>query len=74
MNTGSRSPALAIWLGALLVCVLVIAQTRFVADLSAFMPRFPNERQKMLVEQLRDGVVARLIMICLLYTSPSPRD
>ena len=63
MNTGSRSPALAIWLGALLVCVLVIAQTRFVADLSAFMPRFPNERQKMLVEQLRDGVVARLIMI-----------
>ncbi len=58
-----RSPALAIWLVALLACVLVITQTRFVADLSAFMPRAPNERQKLLLEQLRDGVIARLIMI-----------
>ena len=58
-----RSLVLAVWAAALAFCVLVIAQTRFVADLSAFMPRAPNERQQLLVEQLRDGVVARLIMI-----------
>lgn len=59
----NRSLALTIWLATLLVCVLVIVQTRFVADLSAFMPKTPNERQQLLVDQLRDGVIARLIMV-----------
>jgi predicted exporter len=55
--------ALAIWLVALAACLAVIAQTRFVADLSAFMPKAPTVRQQMLVEQLRNGAIARLIMI-----------
>lgn len=63
MKPKGRALTLAIWLAVLLTCVLVIAQTRFVADLSAFMPRTPNPRQQLLVEQLRDGVIARLIMI-----------
>ncbi|MDR7306100.1 MMPL family transporter [Rhodoferax saidenbachensis] len=53
----------ALWLSAMLVCLLLIAQTRFVTDLSAFMPKTPNARQQLLIEQLRDGAVARLIMI-----------
>ena len=34
-----RALALSIWLAGLLACILVIAQTRFVADLSAFLPK-----------------------------------
>lgn len=54
---------LALWLAMLLLCLLVILQTRFVADMSAFLPKTPNERQQLLIDQLRDGVIARLIMI-----------
>ena len=54
---------LALWLAMLLLCLLVILQTRFVADMSAFLPKTPNERQQLLIDQLRDGAIARLIMI-----------
>jgi predicted exporter len=52
-----------LWLAALLACVAVIARTTFVADLSAFMPRAPSERQQMLMDQLKDGIIARLIVV-----------
>lgn len=64
---------LGLWLAALSVCVAVITQTRFVADLSAFMPKMPNQRQQLLVEQLRDGVIARLIMIGIEGGNPAER-
>lgn len=51
------------WLLSLLACVGVISQTRFVADLSAFLPQLPTARQQLLADQLRDGIVARLIMV-----------
>ncbi len=63
MKRRARRLSVGLWLLALAGCLAVIAQTRFVADLSAFMPKMPNQRQQMLVEQLRDGVIARLIMI-----------
>lgn len=52
-----------LWLAALLACVTVIARTTFVADLSAFMPRAPSERQQMLMDQIKDGIIARLIVV-----------
>ncbi len=63
MKQPGRALILASWLAVLAVCVLVIVHTRFVADLSAFMPKLPSARQQLLVDQLRDGVIARLIMI-----------
>jgi predicted exporter len=51
------------WLAFVAACVLVIARTQFTADMSAFMPRNPTPSQKIMVEQLRDGVVSRLILI-----------
>jgi predicted exporter len=54
---------LVFWLAAMLACLLVIVQTHFVTDLSAFMPKTPNARQQLLIDQLRDGAVARLIMV-----------
>jgi predicted exporter len=63
MTISIRLRALAALALVVAACVLCIAHTRFVADLSAFMPRSPTPRQQLLVEQLRDGVVARLVMI-----------
>jgi len=57
------SAAVLVWLLLLTLGVGVISQTRFVADLSAFMPRLPTQRQQLLLDQLQDGIVARLIMV-----------
>lgn len=63
MKQTMRPLVMTIWLAALLACALVIARTKFVSDLSAFMPKAPSERQQLLVDQFRDGIIARLIMI-----------
>ena len=63
MTSRLFKPALLIWLAAMLASVLVISQTRFVADLSAFMPKLPSARQQMLIDQLRDGAIARLVLV-----------
>lgn len=55
--------ALALWLVALLACAAVISRTSFTADLSAFLPRLPSAEQQLLVSQLRDGLVSRLILV-----------
>ena len=52
-----------VWLAFVATCVLVISRSQFTADMSAFMPRNPTPTQKIMVEQLRDGVVSRLILI-----------
>lgn len=52
-----------IWLAALLLCAVLIGRARFTADLSAFLPRAPTEQQELLVDQLRDGVASRLILV-----------
>ena len=54
---------LALWLGALAACVAVIVHTRFSADLSAFLPAAPDERQRALIEQLKSGVAARTLLV-----------
>ena len=55
--------AIAAWLVTVLACIAVIARTEFSADLSAFLPRSPTPVQQVLVQQLRDGVVSRLILV-----------
>ena len=57
--------SLTIWLAGLLVCALLIVRTSFTADLSAFLPRSPSTAQQVLVDQLRDGVVSRLVLVAL---------
>ena len=52
-----------IWLVFLITSIVIISRTQFNADLSAFLPRSPTPAQQLLVEQLRDGVVSRLILI-----------
>ncbi|MEK6211222.1 MAG: MMPL family transporter [Pseudomonadota bacterium] len=58
----SRLPV-GIWLGLVAVCVLIVARTEFSTDLAAFLPRAPTPAQQILVDELREGVVSRLILI-----------
>ena len=58
----SRS-AVAIWLLFLVACGAVISRTQFTTDLSAFLPRNPTPGQQLLMDQLRDGLASRLILV-----------
>ncbi len=62
---GLERPYMAVWLwvAALLLCGVLISRASFTADLSAFLPRAPTPEQRLLVDQLRDGVVSRLILV-----------
>ncbi len=55
--------SVAAWLVFLLVCGVVILRSQFTTDLSAFLPRSPTPAQQMLLEQLRDGLASRLILV-----------
>ena len=45
----------------LAACAAIIIHSRFAADMSAFLPRVPDSQQQVLVDQLRDGMVSRLL-------------
>ncbi|CAN7180966.1 MULTISPECIES: MMPL family transporter [unclassified Variovorax] len=54
---------LGIWLLALAAGVALIARTHFSADLSAFLPESPDERQRVLIEQVQSGIASRTLFI-----------
>jgi len=62
--TRSRT-AIVLWLVALALCGWQVARARFVADLSLFLPSAPTPAQQLLVEQLRDGALSRLMLVGL---------
>jgi predicted exporter len=57
--------AVQAWLLFLIGCALVVQRAHFTADLSAFLPRAPSAEQRVLVDQLRDGVISRLILVAI---------
>ena len=57
--------ATLIWVLLVLVAVVVVARATYVADLSAFLPRTPSPQQRLLIEQLREGPAAHLIIVAL---------
>jgi predicted exporter len=59
---GRHKGILFIWAGLALIALWVIARARYSADLSAFLPRAPTAAQRLLVEQLRQGVASKLIV------------
>ena len=56
-------PAIVLWLVFLLACGVLISRAHFTTDLSAFLPRTPTPEQKLLMDQLRDGLTSRLILV-----------
>lgn len=55
--------AIAIWLILMLASLAIISRTEFTADLSAFLPRKPTAEQQLLMDQLKDGLASRLILV-----------
>ena len=59
-----------LWLAGVAACAAIVGTARFSADLSTFLPRSPTAAQEILVEQLRDGVVSRLILVAIKDAPP----
>jgi predicted exporter len=53
------------WLALTALAVIVVARAHYSADLSAFLPRAPTARQRLLVDQLRDGSASRLFLMAI---------
>ena len=54
-----------LWLLAMLVGAAIVWNTRFTADMSFFLPSHPTAEQQVLVDQLKEGVVSRLLMLAI---------
>jgi len=54
-----------VWLAALAAALGVALTARYTADLSAFLPSSPSPAQALLVDQLREGAVGRVILIAI---------
>jgi predicted exporter len=64
VNALQRSrTAIAIWLVLILASLAIISRSHFTADLSAFLPRTPTAEQQLLMDQLKDGLASRLILV-----------
>jgi predicted exporter len=55
--------ALGLWLLGLAACAVIVARTGLSTDMSAFLPRTPSTAQQVLVDQVRSGVAARLLLL-----------
>jgi predicted exporter len=60
-SKGAR--AILIWLLALTACATIVWRSHFTADMSAFLPKNPTPQQQLLVEQLKEGNLSRLLLI-----------
>ena len=69
MNTplpaSRRAAVLLLWLLLMAAAGWQITRTRFVADLSAFLPANPDAQQRVLIEQLQSGLPARTLLMAI---------
>ena len=60
-----RAVSIFIWLALLAAGAWVVARADFAADMTAFLPARPSAAQQVLVDELRDGVVSRVILMAI---------
>ena len=60
-----RIVSLIVWVALLGAAICLVARAHYTADLSAFLPVRPTSAQRALVEELREGVASRLILIAI---------
>lgn len=65
--------ATAVWAVLVLAAIVVVAFAHYTTDLSAFLPRSPTATQRLLVDQLREGIASRLILIGVEGRDPAER-
>jgi predicted exporter len=68
---GSSRWVIGLWLTMLLASVLIIGRSTFSTGISAFLPASPHPDQRLLVEQLKNGVVSRLLLLAIKNGQPS---
>src|SRR5262249_54430 len=71
--TRSGWVATVIWIAFGVLPGLVVVFAPYTTDLSAFLPRSPTAPQRLLVDQLREGIVSRLILIGIEGADPAER-
>ena len=54
-----------VWMVLVVVAAFVVVRARYTTDLSAFLPHSPTATQRLLVDQLRDGLASRLIIVAI---------
>jgi predicted exporter len=62
-----------VWVVLVAIAAFVVARARYTTDLSAFLPQSPTPTQRLLVDQLRDGLASRLIIVALEGADSSSR-
>lgn len=63
--TGRAAGGLLLWFLAMLAGAAVVWNTRFVTDISFFLPARPSAEQQVLVDQIKESVVSRLLMVAI---------
>lgn len=71
--TRPATRAFLLWLLAMAAGALVVWHSRFSADMSFFLPARPSAEQQVLVDQLKEGVVSRLLMVAVEGGDPAGR-
>jgi predicted exporter len=62
-----------LWLLGLALCATLALRAHYSADMSAFLPRNPTPAQQLLVEQLTEGVLSRLLLVGIEGGTPAER-
>jgi predicted exporter len=62
---GPAVRAFLIWLLAMLTGLVIVWNSHFSADMSFFLPARPSAEQQVLVDQLKEGAVSRLLMVAI---------
>ena len=63
LKPGRRWIALVTWLLGAAICGILIANSTFDTDLAAFLPKSPTKEQQFLIDELRSGILSRLILV-----------
>ncbi|PKO91406.1 MAG: hypothetical protein CVU16_08025 [Betaproteobacteria bacterium HGW-Betaproteobacteria-10] len=69
----TAGPTFLLWLLAMLAGAAIVWNTRFTTDMSFFLPAHPTPEQQVLVNQLQEGAVARLLMLAIAGGEPEER-
>ncbi len=70
----ARRRAVALWLLCIVLATVITVRTHYVADLSAFLPSTPSAEQAVLLDQLKSGVAARLVLMGIEGGTPEQRS
>ena len=72
-RTAIARTSIVLWLAFILACGVIVSRSQFTTDLSAFLPRSPTPEQQLLLEQIRDGLASRLILVGIENAEASTR-